>query len=78
MEELIYAGQKVEKLIREKYPQAVIEDASDYIHTERFKVEIDEVSKEEFYSFAKKNGFIKECFGFLLRTLREKELLKKK
>lgn len=73
MEELIYAGQKVEKLIREKYPQAVIEDASDYIHTERFKVEIDKASKEEFYSFAKKNGFIGECFGFLLRALRKKE-----
>ena len=67
MKELIYAGLKVEKLIRKKYPQAIIEDESDYIHEERFEVEIDDVSQEEFYSFAEENGFIRACLGYLLK-----------
>lgn len=66
LQELIYAAPKVEKLIKEKYPQAAITDVSDYIHTERFEVEIEGVSSEEFYSFARKSGFIRACFGFML------------
>ena len=66
MEELVYAGTEVEELIRKKYPGAVLKDASDYIHTERFELTIPEVTQDEFYPFAIKEGFAECCFGFAL------------
>lgn len=64
MYELIYAGKDVEKIIRKSYPNCKIEDASDYIHTERFEVEIPDVTDDEFYPFAIREGFARCCFCF--------------
>lgn len=66
MNELVYAGSDVEKIIKDKYPQAKIADASDDIHTERFELELDGVSENEFYPFAISEGFARCCFGFEL------------
>ncbi len=66
--ELVYAGAEVEKLVKEKYPEAKLTDASDFIHTERFECEIEGVEEDEFYIFAIREGFAECCFGFLLRT----------
>ena len=66
MYELIYAGREVENLIRRKYPNTVIKDASDYIHTERFECELPGVDKEDFYPWAIREGFAETCIGFSL------------
>jgi hypothetical protein len=66
MRELVYAGGDVAKIIKEKYPSAVIEDASDYIHTERFEVEISDITDDDFYPFAIREGFAECCFSFNL------------
>ncbi len=75
MYELIYAGKEVEDIIKKKYPNAEVKDASDYIHTERFEVEIPGITDDEFYPLAIKEGFIKCCLGFeiLFESLRFKE-----
>ena len=76
MYDLIYAGKDVEEVIKKKYPDSQIKDASDYIHTERFELEIQDVEDEEFYPFAISEGFARSCFSFvlLLESLRFPEL----
>jgi hypothetical protein len=63
MVELVYANKEVEDLVKGKYPDAVITDASDCIHTERFEFEA-ECEKGEFYIFAIREGFAEACLGF--------------
>ncbi len=65
MNELIYAGRDVEKLCKEKFPGAIIKDASDEVHEERFKFQC-ETHEKEFYLFALREGFILECLCFQL------------
>ncbi len=74
--DLIYAGSDVEDIIKKQYPHARIKDASDFIHTERFECEIDDVDADEFYPFAIQEGFARCCFGFelLMGSLKFKEL----
>lgn len=74
--DLIYGSRDVEGTIRSKYPNAKIKDASDFIHTERFECEIEDVSDNEFYPFAIREGFVECCFGFelLLSSLEFPEL----
>ena len=66
MYDLIYGNSEVESVILKKYPQAQIKDASDFIHTERFECEIPNISEDEFYPFALKEGFARLCFKFEL------------
>ena len=66
MYELIYAGKEVEKIVLEKYPNAKIKDASDYIHEERFEAEIKGIDDVEFWNFALEKQFIMACFIFRL------------
>ena len=62
--DLIYAPHEVEEIIKKKYPNAKIKDASDYIHTERFECEIEGITKDDFYPFAIANGFVECCLAF--------------
>lgn len=64
MYDVIYGNSEVESIILQKYPQAKIKDASDFIHTERFECEIPDVDEDSFYPFALKEGFARLCFGF--------------
>jgi len=64
MYDLVYANKEVADAILIKYPNAKITDASDYIHTERFELEIDNVTDDEFYPFAIREGFARCCFSF--------------
>ena len=64
--ELVYAGKDVEDLVRAQYPDAVITDESDYIHTDRFGCVIPNITRDDFYPFAILNGFVRECLGFQL------------
>jgi len=69
MTELVYDNKEIEKIILKKYSKAIIEDASDYIHEERFSVSIENVSKEEFWEFANENKFLTTCLGFLISNI---------
>lgn len=65
--EVVYAGQSIWDLIQKEFPSAIITDASDCIHTDRFKVEIEGIEdqiEEQFYIFALKQGFTNLCFVF--------------
>ncbi|MCJ7828381.1 MAG: hypothetical protein MUP81_01405 [Dehalococcoidia bacterium] len=66
MEDLIYAGEDIEALIKTKYPTAKITDASDEIHTERFELDIPDIDDDEFYPFAIKEGFAMCCLSLAL------------
>lgn len=66
--ELVYDDKSIEKKILERWPNAVIEDASDDIHPERFNVEIDGVTDDEFYRFALREQFAGSCFKLLLMS----------
>ena len=76
MIELIYAGKEVESLIKAKYPDSKVTDASDFVHTERFECDIPNISEDDFYPFAIREGFARCCFGFsiLLNSLGFPEL----
>ena len=65
--DLIYGPRKAAEVIKARYPNAKITDASDFIHTERFECRIEGVSEDEFYPFAIREGFAGCCFGFELR-----------
>ena len=67
MNELIYAGEEVEGILKKKYPNCKITDASDFIHTERFEFEAEGITEEDFYPFAIRKGFARNCFGFEVR-----------
>jgi len=54
--------------ILEKWPDAKITDASDYIHEGRFELEID-IEEDEFYPFAIREGFALSCFVFNMWTM---------
>ena len=66
MQDLIYAGKDIEDIIKAKYPQAKITDASDDIHRERFELELD-IEEDEFYPFAFQKGFAPYCFAISLK-----------
>ena len=60
MQELVYDTPEIADLCRKQWPNAKIEDASDYIHENRFEIEVD-VSEKEFYHFALANHFLMGC-----------------
>ena len=73
--ELVYGGKDIEKLILDKYPKAVIEDASDDVHEERFNVEIPDVCLSDFYIFAIREEFVSLCFKFQLMLHNKREII---
>ena len=62
--DLIYGDSNVEQLIQRKYPQAKMKDASDFIHTDRFECEIEDIDDDIFYPFAIREGFARLCLKF--------------
>jgi hypothetical protein len=72
--ELVYADPSVSKAIKAKWPHAVFEDASDDIHEDRFEVAIQDVTEDDFYVFAIREGFALVCLKFqLMLRSREKD-----
>ena len=72
------------KVLQEIWPEAKIEDASDFIHTERFAIETD-VEEEEYFKTIIREGMATFSLGFqsmilgdahrALRLLREMEAI---
>lgn len=65
MYQLIYAGKEIEEVVKARYPTAIIKDASDEIHTERFECEVD-IDEDEFYIWAILEGYAGACLTFEL------------
>jgi len=66
VEELVYGDYALRGLIKDKWPEAVFEDASDYLHPDRFNVIIKDVPEDDFYIFAIREGFSGQCLRLLL------------
>ena len=66
MYELVYDNAEISKLCADRFPDAVIEDTSDYVHEERFSFESGTVKPLDFYLFALENAFILSCLEFRL------------
>lgn len=66
MHELVYDDREVEVVITKHYNNAIITDARDEIHHERFEVDIPNITQEVFFKFALRNGFLLSCFTFNL------------
>jgi hypothetical protein len=78
MKELVYSREIFEEIVK-KYPTTKWEDASDDIHTERYEIEIPDVTEQEFYPIAMEEDWADACFGFCLelRCGTKKEWFKK-
>jgi len=63
--ELVYPEDKEGKrdIISLLPDSSVVKDASDFIHTHRFEIEVD-MEEDEFYPYAIKAGFALCLFGF--------------
>ena len=67
MKELVYADSEVYQEIKKRWPNATFEDASDFIHTERFHLEIPDAEEDDFYPFAIQYGFATCCLRFQIK-----------
>ena len=57
MYDLIYGDKKAEELVRQEFPSAKIEDASDEVHTDRFSIQTDgDEMSDEYIEFMLKTG----------------------
>ena len=78
--ELVYSGEVVKDKIRARFPSLQITDAPDDFYTEVFEV-VGDISKDDFYVFAIREGFATVCFSFAMmvrvRLSDAKERLKK-
>lgn len=59
--------------IRERFPAAKIEDASDFIHESRIQVEIPDEERAAFYKHAILDGYAEACLGFQIMLKGSKE-----
>lgn len=73
MFELVYADYEIKKLVKDKFPDFIIEDCRDDTHPERFSVEFPDDKIKDFYKFAVENGFIGVCFDIRLTSMVSKE-----
>lgn len=63
--ELVY-DREAWPFIKETWPQATFEDASDSIHEGRFSVTIPDITPMDFYPAIMLEGWAEACFGFEL------------
>jgi len=64
--ELVYAGEDIEALVKERFPEATFTDESDCVHEFRFGCTIPGITEDDFYPFALVKGFAGDCLGFEL------------
>lgn len=74
MMELVYDGEAA-PVIRARFPEARIEDASDYIHESRIEVHLPDEQRAAFYKHAIREGYSEVCLGFQIMMKGSKEEL---
>lgn len=60
-----YGGEEMD-LLRGRYPDAVFRDGSDYIHPERFEIEMEGVTRKDYYLFLARTGIAAVSLNFRL------------
>ncbi len=70
MDDLIYANYKAEEIVKKKYPNIKIEDASDEIHRERFGIQFneDEYDEHEYLKFLLESGLFQVSLQFQIMS----------
>lgn len=68
MYDLIYADGKARTVLEKAFPRAKFEDASDFIHTERFSIEL-EIEESDYRMQVLKLGLALVSFNFQLWSM---------
>ena len=78
MDDLIYADLKAEEIVRKKYPNIKIEDASDEIHQERFGIQFDEneYDEHEYLKFLLESGLFRVSLQFQIMSKTKEDVPK--
>lgn len=70
MYELVYCDdlqeyKELQEVVKNRFPNAHLEDASDDAHEHRFSIEIEDTSelRADFFRFAIRRGFFLQCLG---------------
>jgi len=73
MYDLIYLNYYGEatRVLQEIWPKAKIEDASDFIHTERFAIEVADMEEEVYLKTIIREGMSKFSFTFQVMMLQD-------
>lgn len=73
MYDLIYLDYygKATEILQEIWPEAKIEDASDFVHRERFAIEVTDVAEEEFFKTIIREGMAEFSLGFQVMILQD-------
>lgn len=66
--ELVY-DEEAREFVKERWPQAIVTDASDSLHEGRFQVSIPGVTVDEFYPVMMAEGWAEACLGFSMAML---------
>ena len=66
--ELVYDA-RAAAIIRERWPEARMSDASDFVHEGRFEVVIDDCDPDEFYAVMILEGWSGACLGWEISLL---------
>lgn len=72
MYDLIYADSRARTVLKEAFPKAKFEDASDDIHTERFSIELD-IEDRDYRMQVLKLGLALVSFNFQLWSMEKPE-----
>lgn len=78
MNDLIYGDYKAEEIVKKRYPNIKIEDASDEIHRERFcaMFEDDEFDENEYLKFLLESGLSQISLQFQIASRSKDEIPK--
>lgn len=73
MHDLVYLDYygKTTEVLQEIWPKAKIEDASDFIHTERFAIEVADVEEEAYLKTIIREGMAEFSFTFRVMMLQD-------
>lgn len=71
MIELVY-DKAAWEVIKQRFPNAQMEDASDEIHESRIQVILPDADRDAFYKHAIREGYYEVCFGFQIMARDEK------
>ena len=78
MDDLIYADCKAEELVKKKYPNVKIEDASDEIHQQRFGILFNEseYNEHEYLKFLLESGLFQVSLQFQVMSKTKEDVPK--
>lgn len=80
MNDLLYVDpsetDKLEKELRNEYPQAHIEDASDYIHRDRLSFECNDITQHDYFVWLLRIGAHELSFAFQMAMYEDRDAIR--